>query len=419
MLEVRLTHTRTINKVNYNTRDISKYLRDSFATNSNLFYFYIDRSNNTPLQALIFSYKDSYKKTLDRFDILSKSNDIPKSIVKGDNVKESSEEKNIFISYRSPQVAIARAIAEHLMSLGVPVWFNEYKILGEEWHSFEQELYNGLNYADRGIILSCPQYHESNWCKEEFNHFKKALSPTQILEIVVPPLTVNEEERPWVTKRYKNLTFQQLVDFIDSTWQVRGHDPWSTCPPFAVPESYWVQVPLANIALNLAGWQEVEVFATSSTEENSLFQKSFTHNIGSVGFKMHITINPSNGLKNRFNQGDNVDDREVFMQNLGNIQTYMKEMESYGCTYELLGNHLIFAAGLNHFAFTYGFSRLSAGIHYIILRKYVLTFPCPEQQGDMEVVVTCGIDSMPQYSLRDFAAFVRVFDRVVLSVRQA
>lgn len=329
--------------------------------------------------------------------------------------------KHAFVSYRTAsKVTISRAIAEHLMNRGFPVWFNEYQILGkEDWGEFHPLMRSGLEKSGKALLIRDSAYHDSKYCDEEYSHFLENLDSSQVLEIALPQPVSPEPQRAWPWHYFENVNFSQITDYIDRTWRVRGHDPWSTCPPLPPHIPNWIKLPLVNIAFDLGGWEDVEVYSTPSSAANNLPQRSFVLRIGSVRFKMHIAVNPSNGLDYRFKQGDNIDDREVFKQNLGYVRTHMSSMNQFDCTYELLGNHLVFASGLNHFAFTYGFSKPSAGIWYIVLRKCVLTFPCQGRQGDMEVVITCGIDDMPEYNLRDFVAFACVFDRVVLSASPA
>ncbi len=327
-------------------------------------------------------------------------------------------DRHAFVSYRAvSSVTLARAITEHFIRNGLPVWFDEYQILGDQVKDFEPEIEKGLNKSSKALIIRSSDYHNSKYCKEEFSHIKSKFDPSHVIEISLLPLLESEPKTSWPMKDFDSTAYLDIINFIDETWHVQEHDLWFTYPPIPENRPKWIHIPYADVKFNFADWREIEVLSTPDTETNNFHQRSFTRSVGSIVLKMHVLVNPSTGLNNRFKQGENVDDKNVFYQNLVSTKEFMANMKEFGCSHKLLGNHLIFSCNFNHFAFTYAFSNPSAGIRSIVLRKYVLTFPGHRTQGDIEVVITCGINNMPEYNLQEFVAFTPLFDSVVLNAR--
>jgi len=326
--------------------------------------------------------------------------------------------KHIFISYPSSKVTSSRALADHLLSLGYPVWFNEYYILGKQYDQFEGQIQTGLKNAGKALLVTTDKYWNSKYCLQEFDYLRNNLYPTQIIEVKYPPSLNHQNQTAWPSRYFVRTDYKNVQDFIDKTWHISGNDPWPTTGPVSTFKPDWIGFkPFADVSFNFGGWEETGVYETPLQESNVLPQRSFIHRIGPLCFKMHLAINPSNGLLNSFHQTDDINDRKVFRQNLENVHAYFDMISEYGTSSKLLGNHLYFIDGMNHFAFTYWLSRPDAGIIGIVLRKYVLTFSSQNYGRDLEIVFTCGIDGIRQYSLRDFVAFTPVFDSVILSGR--
>lgn len=90
-------------------------------------------------------------------------------------------------------------------------------------------------------------------------------------------------------------------------------------------------------------------------------------------------------------------------------------MQQHMVSSKLMGVHLYFVCGLNHFAFTFCQSFLGPFFPRV-LRKYILTFENQESHEDMELVITAGTNPRVA-SLRDFLKYVPLFDQVIYSIR--
>jgi len=96
---------------------------------------------------------------------------------------------DFFISYSSFDVAVARRIAEQLMSHGYRVWFDEYVILVKGRSKFREAIAEGLARSQRGLLIVGDHYAASQYCRFEAEELDRRLPAGATLPFLLGPQT--------------------------------------------------------------------------------------------------------------------------------------------------------------------------------------------------------------------------------------
>jgi tetratricopeptide (TPR) repeat protein len=94
---------------------------------------------------------------------------------------------DVFVSYKSENVELARRIAERLIASGLKVWFAEYQVLLAERERFQEAIDKGLARSRYGIVLTNELYAMSQHCMHELAGLLDRCGPARLLEVRVPP----------------------------------------------------------------------------------------------------------------------------------------------------------------------------------------------------------------------------------------
>lgn len=133
----------------------------------------------------------------------------------------------LFLSYRTADMLLARAVTERLLASGVGVWFNEYEVDIEHYDAWDQLVAAGIEEASGGIALVGPDYLSSPYCRDELTQMLAAYGPEGVLVVVTG------EEGGRLLERFPELATSQRVvghDVDTIVAQVRSQ------APFAIPE---------------------------------------------------------------------------------------------------------------------------------------------------------------------------------------
>lgn len=93
---------------------------------------------------------------------------------------------DIFISYKSEDVALARRIAEALMASGWRVWFAEYRVLLSFRRWFTNMFVQGIRASDHGLVITNNRWANSEHCGREIHWLQQFINPRSILELRLP-----------------------------------------------------------------------------------------------------------------------------------------------------------------------------------------------------------------------------------------
>ena len=81
--------------------------------------------------------------------------------------ESSGDGYDVFLSYRSEDVALVRLVAERLMSLNIRVWFAEYQILLHARHRFQAAIDRAVPASRWFAAFTRPTYYQSQHCMSE------------------------------------------------------------------------------------------------------------------------------------------------------------------------------------------------------------------------------------------------------------
>lgn len=97
---------------------------------------------------------------------------------------------DFYISYKSENVEVVRAIAELLIANHLKVWFSEYSLdrktyLGTD-EMMRDAILAGISQSKYAICFTNEAYFSSAWCRMELNRFLECLDSDHIIQISVP-----------------------------------------------------------------------------------------------------------------------------------------------------------------------------------------------------------------------------------------
>ena len=96
----------------------------------------------------------------------------------------------IFISYKSEDANLVRAVAEYLIVAGVNTWFNEYEVRLDIYDDFDRDIYQKLDEAvstcTHGVVFTNNRWAMSEYCRKEMESMLRCIQHENILEICFP-----------------------------------------------------------------------------------------------------------------------------------------------------------------------------------------------------------------------------------------
>jgi hypothetical protein len=121
----------------------------------------------------------------------------------------------VFMSYKSEDSNLVRAVAEQLIACGLDVWFNEYRILVSDYKRFLAGIDDGLARATHAVVFTNDRWAEARWCNHEMDGLLKYIADrSRVIEVAIP-----SENGP--RKRYPDLLGRPAVDDLQPVWSVR------------------------------------------------------------------------------------------------------------------------------------------------------------------------------------------------------
>ena len=96
-----------------------------------------------------------------------------------------SAPRDVFISYKSKNVDVARLVADRLIASGRKTWFAEYEVLLTDRHRFQEAIDRGIRECKYGLALTNNDYANSKYCRAEMDQLLKFCGPKKIMEIMI------------------------------------------------------------------------------------------------------------------------------------------------------------------------------------------------------------------------------------------
>jgi hypothetical protein len=322
---------------------------------------------------------------------------------------KTSEE--IFVSYKSEDVAVARAVAEALMATGTHVWFAEYQILLDDRHRFEEVLDQALHRCTKAIALTNDRYARSPYCDKEIRTLLDTIGPKNVVEVMIPREPQPHCVHPRLEGAYSATWHGSLYALLDELSGLKFCDPASPLlsgGDLLEPKGKRLRIAVPKVSLGTAAWTSL---AGSPWSQG---QTIYARHVGSSELRVHVLVNLIGQMKRSRQDHGILDDRQVFNQNLEAASSYRNEIATAYLHQRLLGVHLLFALGYSHFAMTYEVSPVLIHHPKRIHRKYVLTFSEGESGEDAEIIITASVSGATRLS--EFLPYVPLFDQFVNSI---
>lgn len=254
---------------------------------------------------------------------------------------------DVFISYKSKNVELARAIADRLIASGLRVWFAEYQILLVKREKFQQSIDKGIRQSKYGIALTNDDYASSEYCGLEMQQMLKYCGPRHIIEIMIP-------EEPLTHQKYSQLSSASRILFYGDIEQVMQEivevTNWKILKGFkrnenATPAKFSGECLGDTYTLDVTGWDKV---TDSFHGGGPCYSTKFEFRPIFWNLQYGEEFSPE-VYDSRFSLG-NKNDRQLYNYMVDYARHYFEE---YHSTWRISGVHLFFLKGYSHFAVTY------------------------------------------------------------------
>jgi hypothetical protein len=307
---------------------------------------------------------------------------------------------DVFISYKSEDIDLARRVANQLLASGVKVWFAEYQVLLQNFNRFQDAIDNGIANSTWAICLTNNRYIGSKFCTLELKQILDCLSPDKILEIMIPKEELPHQQFqaldncPYVF----STNLPTIFDFIHE------HTGWELKPllPDVINNEPNINISKClerDVILDTTDWRVANSgkFILGSTD---IVEMEYIHRQDEYRLMVNLVCGREYAREGQ-RIGQKINDRDMF-----DLLRKHAEKHTARLSAKVHGLHLVFHQGLSQFAITYR-------MFGYWTRKYSIIFPNPITSENAEFVFTFGfMGSFSQYCQN-----VHLMDRLVKSLQ--
>jgi hypothetical protein len=331
---------------------------------------------------------------------------------------------DVFVSYKSHDVHLARHIAEQLIASGKRVWFAEYEILLRHYERFEASIDAGIGRCKYGLAFTNDRYAGSTHCQREMTQLLDRCGPEKVFEVRVPPQEEPRRLFPALIRSpsYDGRSVNGILEFLTQKtgWSL---DLVPLDGNSEQPRHVQAVCMDRQYSLDTTGWEllgpgeqhvrtrsfvrwdlprgQVEVFVRSGSLPMSVEGPSLRYcDDGAPPVFMNLHAGPEMSYRRRPSE-PNPDDRGVYRQLMEYLPTHLRRLWFS----KLRGLHLVFHGGFSQIAMTYRW-----GGYWT--RKYSVIVPHPTAPLDTEFVFTFGFKG----PFREFCRRAYLMDRLVGSL---
>ncbi|MDQ2974750.1 MAG: toll/interleukin-1 receptor domain-containing protein [Acidobacteriota bacterium] len=334
----------------------------------------------------------------------------------------------IFLSYKSEDANLVRLVAEYLIASGLDVWFNEYRILPDDYDRFDQMIDDGLRQATHAVVFTNNRWSRAEWCRYEMDGLLSAISDhRRIVEVGIP-----HEDEPRET--YPALLAQPPIIFqgnprapaMREVHRVVAEIAQRFGFPFTLPEpavgaSSSVWLPRFGVSFNPSSFSlwpgrtlrfwSIAVLSPNINLVSAFRTLVFRRMVDGVPISFDVYVwNYESPIHSFSIDEEGVsDDRAVQKSYLRYAQKWIStDRGAFGTvTWKAEGLHLAFVEGRSHFGLTYS-------SHLGWDRRYAIRIPRDDGEGEGELgFVFSAAASELHTDLRHFCELSPSFDEVV------
>jgi tetratricopeptide (TPR) repeat protein len=314
-----------------------------------------------------------------------------------DRLKRSRARYDVFISYKSEDVNLARLVADQLIASDIKVWFAEYQVLLQNYSEFQQAIDSGIHNSAYGIAFTNNRYSKSMYCCDEMKELLKK-GASQVIEVKMQE--EDEIHRKFLDLEHSpQMVFKGQIEPILSL--ISNKTGWQIDAPKEIdePSSHrpFQGLYMGNhYRVDIGGWNLTER-GEEAIEGGNVMGPKFELSDSTVRTFGNIVMGPElSRAAIRYTS----DDREMYKE----LMRYApRHLERLGA--KLYGLHLFFHKGLSQMALTYRFKGFWT-------RKYSVILQRPLDKKAVEFVFTFGCGG----SFQDYCRQVFRMDRLVGSL---
>jgi len=259
---------------------------------------------------------------------------------------------DVFISYKSQNVDLARAITNRLIASGLKVWFAEYQILLVGRAKFQQAIDKGIRQSRFGIALTNDEYAKSDYCGLEMKQLLQHPGPGHILEIKIPdePLTHQKFNRlVHASQQVYRGELESILTFISQKTNWRIIPPMNLSPVMN-KEVFIGEFLGSPYQLDVSGWEQVE---------RSFHGGGPCYSSNIEGYPIYWNLQYGEEYSPEIYESrsslSQKNDRQLYNMLVDYANHYFRDLKS-GSTVQ--GVHLFFLGNSSHFAVTYQAERI-------------------------------------------------------------
>lgn len=309
---------------------------------------------------------------------------------------------DLFMSYKSEDVAVARLAADQLIAAGINVWFAEYQILLSGRASFQKAIDDGIGRSAYGLALTNDRYVRSYYCRREMRRLLSAggMGPRRVLQVKIP-------EQPLPHRRFPALRegpaihyethVNEVLSFVESQtgWTLPRMDAHTP----AGRQEHLGQYAGCKYRLDITGWTVVDPGGRELPNGN-VDGPVLARTGGPYRMTANLVIGPDNSRRERASSRV-LDDRKVYNHLVDFASFYVS-----GLAAEPRGVHLLFHSGYSQLGVTYWFH---VGWH----RKCSILLPDGRGSASLEFAFTFSFAG----PFREYCRHAHVMDALALSLR--
>lgn len=301
---------------------------------------------------------------------------------------------DLFVSYKSEDVHVARWMADRFIAAGLRVWFAEYIVLLVARERFEEAIDNGISHSRFGVILSNDRYVASSHCRRELDQLLHQSGPGihNLIEVRIPSEPATHRYNPTLAE-CRAIDYDgdpcRVTRFILENFVLPGAVPPDS-PPTSAPA--WLRDERRGYALNVTDWQVDDrstvgsgAIAYRRSVEGRVLKVNLHVGTGTVAPRPITTV---------------LNEREVFDRSVEFASSFLSH-HGRRCA----GVHLFFLGGYSHLVVAYWLQGCWE-------RRYSIVLPDPKSGQATEFAFAFGFFG----PFREYLLAVPLMDRLVQSL---
>lgn len=374
---------------------------------------------------------------------------------------------DIFISYQTEDVNIARSLSERLIAGGLQVWFNEYELLDPAYFPYppptddlsneplKNELRKGVFQSDHAIVLTNDRWAKSPFCHHEMHCIMQRISKDNILQVCIPESDSPVKEWPILAQVQSVICNPNGCNTIAKIIQAINHKRWFSTTILLHDEQIKAFISQQQRILFRYNYSlDIKVFSPSFSFDrierikrfiNSIFRfwpvdaYNFTTFFKSYSILLEISCAPYNTALGQVDVVQGKSEKDIGMAVRGEYIKYANSWVKKRCGRkpdreepggEVIGVHVVScnipsvitpekeAIKTSQFGVTFSIDYGSKRNLIAWVRRYVIRIPAFENslfesshQGEISLEF---IAALPTF--KDFCALTEIFDTIVSSL---